>query len=232
MWSQGHLRGGHRVPEGLQDKAGPALGGEQGVSVALSVGLVRVLIERGSPGLEEQAGRSLHPPPPPVGHRQATEGEGQVDVVAGEGGGLLPVQRPDLLGHRHRGHHPLPWTQVALRPDKHYRGGTGSSHLKILLTLSGRTMQFQNSHLSGPRSEALEAPGSIAEEDHGAVPVDQRPQRRVAGQARCVPNRHVNQVATHSQLALHLVEAGSCVTLQKMTKSVDDKCMYTNNIQR
>ena len=218
MWSQGHLRGGHRVPEGLQDKAGPALGGEQGVSVALSVGLVRVLIERGSPGLEEQAGRSLHPPPPPVGHCQATEGEGQVDVVAGEGGGLLPVQRPDLLGHRHRCHHPLPWTQVALRPDKHYRGGTGSSHLKILFTLSGLTKQFQNSHLSGPSSEALEAPGSIAEEDHRAVPVDQRPQRRVAGQARGVPHRDVHQVATHSQLALHLVEAGSCVTLQRIDK--------------
>ena len=210
------------MPEGLQDKAGPALGGEEGVSVALSVGLVRVLVDRGSPGLEEQAGRSLDPPPPPVGHRQATEGEGQVDVVVGEGGGLLPVQRPDLLGHRHRSHHPLPRTQVALRPDKHYRGGTGSSHLKRELGLS---MQSQNSHLCGPSPEALEAPGSIAEEDHGAVPVDQWPQRRVAGQARCVPHRHVHQVATHSQLALHLVEAGACVTLQKMTKSVGDKCM-------
>ena len=118
---------------GLQDKAGPALGGEEGVGVAalLPAGLVGVLIEGGSPwfGTQEQTAWSLHPASS-AGHSQATEGEGEVNVVPGEGAGLLPVQGPDLLGHCHRGHHTFPWTDVTLGSNQHNRSRTRSPYLE------------------------------------------------------------------------------------------------------
>ena len=224
VWPQGHLRGHHRV-SGFQDKAGPALGGKQGVGVAAllpgHVGLVGVLVEGGSPRFDpqEQTAWPLHPALPPR-HSETTEGEGEVDVVPGEGAGLLPVQGPDLLRHRHRCHHSLAWTEVTLGSNQHNGGRARPSHLEE----QGHQLDLgiEPAHLCCSTSEPLQAPSSIAEKHHRAVPVDQRPERRIARQPRSVPHCHTHRLATHPQQTLHLVETSPCVNLEKRTLVGDE----------
>ena len=77
-----------------------------------------------------------------------------------------------------------------------------------------KALDSTSSHLSCPTPEPWQASSSIAEEDHGAVPVDQRPERRVAGQARRVPHCHSHRVTAHPQHTLNLVETSPRVNLE------------------
>jgi len=57
--------------------------------------------------------------------------------------------------------------------------------------------------------------GSIAEEYNGAVPVDQRPERRIARQSWRVPHCHTHRGATNPQQTLYLVETSLSVNLKQ-----------------
>ena len=133
--------------------------------------------------------------------------------MPGQGAGFLPVQGANLLGHGHRCHHSLPRTKVTLRSNQHYRGRARPPHLE---DQGNRHFWIQHQpHLCSPSSEPWETSSSIAKEHNGAVPVDQRPERRIARQARSVPHGHTHTVATHSQHTLYLVETSPRVNLEK-----------------
>ena len=74
-------------------------------------------------------------------------------------------------------------------------------------------------HLCCPTPQPRQTSGSIAEEHNGAVPVDQRPEGRIARQPRRVPHCHSHGVAAHPQHPLNLVETSPCVNLKQK------KCM-------
>ena len=79
---------------------------------------------------------------------------------------------------------------------------------------SGLTLG-SSTHLCCPTPQPRQTSGSIAEEHNGAVPVDQRPEGRIARQPRRVPHCHSHGVAAHPQHPLNLVEASPCVNLQQ-----------------